>query len=68
MLKIKTLENMKTKFHHKDGKVFIEFFLVDYLLNVRKVDITTNIEISRQVCGKSDLKFFLIKNNLITLN
>ena len=68
MIKIKSVKNLITKFTHKDGTNFIEFFVLNDVLNVRKVDIRTNIEIFRHVCGKEYMKFFLYKNNIITKN
>lgn len=68
MFKIKSIKNLRTKFLNKNGIDFVEFFLLNDVLNVRKVDVSTNIEISRHICGCTDLKFFLCKNNLITIN
>lgn len=68
MFKIKSIKNLRTKFFNKNGIDFVEFFLLNDVLNVRKVDVVTNIEISHHVCGCTDLKFFLYKNNLITIN
>ena len=68
MFKIKSIKNLRTKFLNRNGIDFVEFFLFNDVLNVRKVDVSTNIEISRHVCGFTDLKFFLYKNNFITLN
>lgn len=68
MFKIKSIKNLMTKFINKNGIDFVEFFLLNDVLNVRQVDVSTNIEISRHVCGCTELKFLLYKNNIITLN
>ena len=68
MFKIKSIKNLRTKFLNRNGIDFVEFFLFNDVLNVRKVDVSTNIEISRNVCGCTELKFLLYKNNIITLN
>lgn len=68
MFKIKSIKNLRTKFINKNGIDLVEFFVLNDVLHIRQVDVSTNIEISRNVCGCTELKFFLYKNNLITIN